>query len=412
MSAGDAMVTAIDEVSLSKADDQPSILKRLYFICLAVFCPLIHPTLPFNTAAVDYINLAFGSLFLLHGALSRGKLQVRLLLPFMLLVLASLIAMFNSPVLRVSVLTLAKDIYLFGFFLLLYNLISSERDMRLLLRFWLLVASLEGGLALANVYGNFWIVPTADPTRASGTFENGNMLASYLGVAFFLNFQRYFHSNWFSRALSGFLIFGGIYATKSMSAMLGSLLGMVLLIVGYWWQGSWQQRVKLGIGVLMLAAVATVILPMVMAEKNFVDRAPRSSHERFKIWQAGYETFLAHPMGVGPGAFKYVGHGPYNAEGTREELHNDYMGALVERGVLGLFAHLAFMGTLISMVVYCLRQARTDKEFLWATGMAAVILYILTDSFTHEVMHDRHVWVAFAIIAAEEKLIRHSRINS
>jgi O-antigen ligase len=376
-----------------------------------VFCPLIHPALSFNTAAVDYINLAFASLFLLHGAFSRGRLRVRLLLPFMLLVLASLIAMFNSPVLRVSVLTLAKDIYLFGFFLLLYNLISSERDMRLLLRFWLLIASLEGALALANVYGNFWIVSTEDPTRANGTFDNGNMLASYMGVTFFFFFQRYFDMSWLSRALASLLIFGGVYATKSMSAMLGFLLGMVLLMVGYWWRGSWQQRVKLGVGVLALAAVATIILPIIMGTKNFVDRAPRSSHERFKIWQAGYETFLAHPMGVGPGAFKYVGHSPYNAEGTREELHNDYMGALVERGVLGLFAHLAFMGTMIGMVVYCLRQARTEREFLWGTGMAAVILYILTDSFTHEVMHDRHVWVAFAIIAAEEKLIRHSRIN-
>lgn len=405
------MVAAIDEMSLLREEDQPSILKRLYFLALAIFCPLIYPTLPFNTAAVDYINLVFGSLFLLHGVFSRRKLQVRLLLPFMLLVLASLIAMFNSPVLRVSILTLAKDIYLFGFFLLLYNLISSERDMRLLLRFWILIASLEGALALANVYGNFWLVPTTDPTRANGTFVNGNMLASYLGVTLFLIFQRYFHSGWFSRALSGFLIFGGIYATKSMSAMLGSLLGIALLMAGYWWQGSWQQRAKLGIGVLMLAAVATVILPVVMETKNFVDRAPRSSGERFKIWQAGYETFLAHPMGVGPGAFKYVGHSPYNAEGTREELHNDYMGALVERGVLGLFAHLAFMGTLISMVVYCLRQARAGREFLWATGMAAVILYVLTDSFTHEIMHDRHVWVVFAIIAAEERLIGRSQIR-
>jgi O-antigen ligase len=403
------MVTAIDEAPLSRSEDHPSILKRLYFLALAMLCPIVYPSLPFNTAALDYINLAFGSLFLLYGALGRKKLQVRLLLQFTLLILASLIAMFNSPVLRISILTLAKDIYLFGFFLLLYNLIDSERDMRLLLRFWLFVASLEGGLALANVYGNFWLVPTADPTRANGTFENGNMLASYVGVTFFFVFQRYFDMGWLGRALAGLLIFGGIYATKSMSAMLGFLLGMMLLIVGYWWQGSWQQRLKLGMGGLMLAAAVTVSLPMIMQTKNFVDRAPRSSEERFEIWQAGYESFFAHPMGVGPGAFKYVGHSPYNAEGTRTELHSDYMGALVERGVLGLFAYLAFVSTVISMVVYCLKQAETEREFLWGLGMAAVSMFIFTNALTHEVMHDRHVWVAFAIIAAEEKLIKRSR---
>lgn len=160
---------------------------------------------------------------------------------------------------------------------------------------------------------------------------------------------------------------------------------------------------------LLLAAAVTVSLPMIMHAENFVDRAPRSSGERLKIWQAGYDSFLAHPLGIGPGAFKYVGHSPYNAEGSREELHNDYMGALVERGVQGLFAHLVFMGTIIGMVWYCLKQSQTEREFFWRMGMAAVVLYILIDSFTHEVMHDRHVWVAFAIIAAEEKLIKRSR---
>jgi hypothetical protein len=61
------------------------------------------------------------------------------------------------------------------------------------------------------------------------------------------------------------------------------------------------------------------------------------------------------------------------------------------------------------MVVYCLKQAETEREFLWGLGMAAVSMFIFTNALTHEVMHDRHVWVAFAIIAAEEKLIKRSR---
>ncbi|ADJ29592.1 O-antigen ligase family protein [Nitrosococcus watsonii] len=406
------VTTTIGKGAVARPDDRSSILKRLYLLALAVFCPMVYPSLPFNTAIVDYINVAFGGLFLLYGVLGRRKPQIRLLFPFTLLVLASLIAMFNSPVLKINILTLVQDIYLFGFFLLLYNLLDSERDMRLLLRIWLLVASLEGGLALANMYGSFWIVPTADPTRANGTFANSNMLASYLGVAFFLNFQRYFDSSLLSRMLSGFLIFGGMFATKSMSAMLGFLLGMMLIMVGYWWRGSGQQRLKLGVGVFMLAAVITVSMPMIMQTENLFERAPKSSEGRLKIWQAGYESFLAHPMGIGAGAFKYIGHGPYNAEGGRSELHSDYMGALVERGILGLLAHLIFLGTIISMALYCLKQAQTEREFFWGIGVGAVVLYILIDSVTHEVMHDRHVWVIFAIIAAEEKLIKRSRARA
>ena len=51
-----------------------------------------------------------------------------------------------------------------------------------------------------------------------------------------------------------------------------------------------------------------------------------------------------------------------------------------------------------------MKSARTDKEFFWACGLSAMFLFILIDAGSHEVMHYRHVWIAFVLIAVQAKL--------
>jgi O-antigen ligase len=156
---------------------------------------------------------------------------------------------------------------------------------------------------------------------------------------------------------------------------------------------------------LVFWSITILILPQLMQVPNFLDRAQDSSEGRYFIWKAGFESFINNPlgMGIGPGGFKETG-------GVEAELHSDYLSFLVERGIIGFIGLLSLVGTVVSMLRHCIKNAHSEQEFLWAVGLCAIFLFILINALTHEVMHFRHVWFAFALIAAQEKLIRKELI--
>jgi hypothetical protein len=70
---------------------------------------------------------------------------------------------------------------------------------------------------------------------------------------------------------------------------------------------------------------------------------------------------------------------------------------------------MLLLGTLATKVFRCYRDARSENESLWAAGLGGVFCFTLIDALTHEVLHNRYVWVVFALIAAEHKLARDRR---
>jgi O-antigen ligase len=141
---------------------------------------------------------------------------------------------------------------------------------------------------------------------------------------------------------------------------------------------------------------------------NFLDRLPKSTDERTVIWKTGIDTFLSNPMGtgIGPGGFGEAGFvsGGYWGVGRRISLHSDYLSFLVERGVLGFAGLIIFLVAVALTARRCLRTARSEREMLWACGLIAMFLFILIDAGSHEVMHYRHVWLAFGLLAAQAKI--------
>ncbi len=395
-----------------KASDFYTLSKKLYFFLLAVLLPLANPSLPGNTILVDFINLAFVFLFAILFCIKKTPLGFPLLGPFLVIFLGSLIALFNSQALITSVFTIAQDLYLFMFFLLLYNLIDHRDDLKLLIALWIMVGVFEAILAVLNTYGHFSVGTSKvseveDFTRARATFGNSDAAASYLGVLFFLVFQPYFALKTFWRAVLGVIIFIGMQETKSMSALLGFTVGGFVVFFLYWLYAEGIKKLQLTISALLVVlCIFVIIIPKLMQAENFLDRMPRSANTRMEIWTAGYKSITEHPLGIGPGAFKKIGQGPFNNEGKRAELHSDYISHLVERGPLGFIGLLMLYGALVLLIVKQLGEANTNQEFLWASGLLGMMSFIVVDALNHEGMHYRHVWFAFALIAIQSKLMK------
>lgn len=376
--------------------EMTSLLKFLFFFCAAGLTPLIRPALPGNTAIFDYVAAAFMFIFWI-GLLLGGQIKTRLGAPMALIFLASLIAMLNSAALPMNLLTLAQEAYLFLFFLTLYNLLETQQDFKTLVHSWIFFAGVQGAVMANEILHDSGV-------RAQGTFDNPNMAGSYLGLSVFLVFQPFTRLGWYVKGLYLFLLLFGVFATKSLSAMLAVVVALGITSVLYWVRARGGNR-----GVLVVAALSAVIVvaavsPWWLDTHNFLDRLPKSTDERTVIWQTGIETFLRNPLGtgIGPGGFGVAGFvsGGYWGVGRRISLHSDYLSFLVERGVLGFTGLLLLLVALALGLRRCLRAVKSDRELLWVASLAGMLVFILVDAVSHEVMHYRHVWLAFGLMTA------------
>ena len=406
---------------MSSRIDRASYFKNAYLVAVGVFIPLVgiqdisgnehmtwKPSLPFETTILDYINIPFIYGILMYSFLRRRRLEIRLFTPMLVIVFGSLIAMFNTRHAGTNVIALAQDLYLFVFFLALYNVIQSERDMRTLVLPWIIVAALEGLLILFYFSMNFL-------ARASGTVGDAGGAASYLGISLFFILQPYAKIPLFLKLLFGLIALGAIAATKTLSATFALLISSLLVFTFYWLHVNGVKKLKLGFSGLAVLLIGLAVLPQVMTAHNYLDRAPGSAEGRFEIWKAGLKSFADSPLGIGigPAGFMEAGGGPYNTKtGTRKELHSDYVAFLVERGIIGFIGFLFLLGTIAAMLFRCLRRTSSERELLWVLGLCGIFCFILIDALTHEVMHTRYVWIAFAMIAIQDKLSRARQTDS
>ncbi|MGH9867900.1 MAG: O-antigen ligase family protein [Candidatus Polarisedimenticolia bacterium] len=377
---------------------------QIYLLALAALLPVVVPILPGNTAMVDYVNvLAIGpvALYLLFTK----KLETKALPAVLVILFGSLLSTINSHALEKNLTTLAQEAYLYVVMLMLLNLLDSDREALFLMRCWFLTACVIAVMALSEV--------AVDPTvRARATFDNPNMTASYLGTSMFLILVPRVLV-WRPLALAGgLLIFSGVLATKSMSALVAVTASSALLyFVFYLWADA-RRRFRMAVagGVILLAG--SMVMPSLLAAKNYANRMEYSAEGRELIWHAGVETFLDNPMGIGIGPAGFSSYlvltgGPFKGT-ARKELHSDYLSFLVERGVVGFAGLVLFLVGFVAMLWRCVRGSKGSAALCITLALVGMFAFNMVDSLSHEMMHYRHVWVLLGLIAARDRMMRVS----
>ncbi len=143
------------------------------------------------------------------------------------------------------------------------------------------------------------------------------------------------------------LVGAAIVASQSRGPWIAAGIILVLAMAASLSKRAW---LVMGVGAFFLAVLAAVPVLRERSESIF-DRSHHSNTERVHMWHAGYALWKTRPfLGIGPGNVKAVSADFQTAEerlwGAWGHLHSTYVNFLAERGALGLFAYLVFMGAI------------------------------------------------------------------
>ncbi len=375
-------------------------LRAGYLIVMAGLMPIIVPSLPFNTTLFDWFNMAIIPAVIVV-LLYTSRVEMRLVAPAMIILAGSLVSMVNARAVQVNVLTLAQEIYLFMLFVTLYNILRDATDVTILVVAWMATAVVQSALV-------GWALAGDLAARVVGTFENPNMAGSYLGVSALLCFHPVLRGRPLIRSAYFIVVTLAMLGTKSMSGILSLTTGILFMIAAHTVYGGHKQRVRVAVAAAVLFAIALAALPQALNMENFLDRLPRSSSGRMQTWRVGMSAFLDNPLGlgVGPGGFVEIAivTGGQWGVGERMSLHSDYLAYLVERGIIGFLGLLALLACLAVMLLRGIRASATSEDRLWMFALSAMLLFTAVDSFSHEMMHYRHVWTAVGLMAVQMRL--------
>lgn len=415
-------------ISYREAESRDVIGFGLWAI-LVILLPIQRPLLPLNMEWSDGFMMLLSAYGFVMAWRDRQRLVFPLMVPFWLVMIASLIAMLtgfgDAETMRSGIVAMLQEIYLYVTFLLLVNhLIAVSYPFRdRVFKIWTVVAALVAVTAVLGMFrlgpAMFWAKPASEIrphdsdeiTRAVATFANANAAAVYLSVSVFVALI----TSWpmTARVIFAAWIFVGMYATGSNGAMFSTLLGLTVLM-------SFNSLIvrsgkdKLAIAGIAIVTVSVVLLlglgwlmsPMSspnltldtrdMSLSGNLMRLSTSVERRVALINWAWPHYLQHPLGTGPNSFWKL----------MTSLHNDYIAFLFERGPLGLIAWLWLVGgTLVA--AFRAAQRALEAQHRWQVlALGTGFLAVSINAFTHEVSHMRQVWLLMAFLFASVHIIQ------
>lgn len=381
--------------------------------------PVAIPRWAGNTGPADLFNVLFASLGAAVLWKSRNRLAMPLGLSYLLILLGGIIAMANSVLPADSLLGIAQDAYLFLWFLIAVNLLSfdSAALWRTVCLAWALTAAAEGFLAwlLSSSY-TFTSSILGYPTekaggRALGTFRDPNMAANYLVLSLFILWAAPRPASRKGKWLLTMPILLGILATQSNTAFV-ALAGGVLIALTVNFIARREAVVATGLAILgvvvMLVATFPVLgwhsierttrsLGKVDAFSLSLSRAGGSLERRWERWQDTIRFVGGNVL---------IGVGPRSADDALEEsgyadaaeIHNDYLAAFIERGLIGGLGVLLLFAVASAWTLRVSFSTEVKKEG-WSTAwLAGGMMGMILSAITLETLHFRHAWMFLAVV--------------
>ncbi|MFI9553895.1 O-antigen ligase family protein [Nonomuraea endophytica] len=177
-----------------------------------------------------------------------------------------------------------------------------------------------------------------------------------------------------SRLVMGVLLAGlafTLVASEARTAWFGAVAGLIVVAL------LQDRRIWFVIG--LAGAAAAVILPSSLGEsRTEAGFAGNSVVWRFDHWQQALGLMERNPVtGTGLGTTKLL---------IVKEVHNDYLRAIVETGLLGLAAYAALLVTLALAAARALRTARAGIDRGVAVGLAACVAALAVAALADNVM--------------------------
>ncbi len=386
-------------------------------VLAVIFQPMLHPTGPGNSSPVDVLVIASIVTALVWLAGTHRKLRAPYVIPVLLFIGAGAASGLVSPLPTTALNSIAIDILLFAWCTTVVNVTSAPRAMRCALAAWSWSGIFWAALFVAAWAGHLTPLEGINPAegnRLAFTFGDPNYASWYWDATIFVIFAvRVPGRRWMRFCGYGILLWA-LALTESNGGVLALGIGVVfLLMLRYYRRHGWAGAIAtLLVAGLAVGAFFTVVplnsirqwaltsnQPLLV---NSVGRSAQSSGERSQLEEESITLYQQSDgvLGLGPMSTKQLladGYYPYS-----NEAHNDWLAALSERGVLGLFALLLLAGCVVCRAGPALRRplsAPMAKAVAVPAGIIAAVLAIGVNSYFEEVLHFRSLWLLLGIAA-------------
>jgi hypothetical protein len=379
--------------------------------------PLLVPHGPANTSPIDLVIVAAVGATLLWVTSARRRLRFPYGAPLVLFMAGGALGAMAGPVPGQGLVALSQDVLLLAWCWTVVNVASTPERLKVLLTAWAYSSMVWATILLGAVaVGSATVAGQAarQGGRTALTFVDPTYSANYYFISIMIICATQTPRRRSVRFLAYGLLLASLFTTGSNSAVMALVLGTVtakLVATYHRWGAS-----------AVIAAFAAVALAGVLISANVsltsIENRAHSSKYTFireGLGRGGKSVGQRQTL-VHESAHLYetggpLGQGPVSTKTRLEaemapfvkEAHNDYFAALTERGPIGLLG----LFLLISSVVL---RARILAATRLSSGFSAVIVRpgallgalagTLATSAVYELLHVRHVWTLFAVVAA------------
>lgn len=380
-----------------------------------VLLPVLSPGGPANIAPVDVpIAMAAWACLVWAGGAGR-RLRFPYVVPMVLFMTGGALGAVAGPVPRDGAVTLVQDVVLVVWCWTVVNLGSSPERLRTLTTAWVYgalgwVAVLTIGLILGlpELTGQ----TESEGSRTSLTFLDPNFAASYWFISIMLIWATGLPRHRGVRVLAYILLVVALVSTGSNSGMVSLLVGVSVASIL-----SCHRRYGIAPAALLAAAV---LLGGYLTTLSIDDAQQAAGSSQYRFLRDGIgrsESSVAQRsalMGESMRLYREggpLGQGPVSTKARLKaelapyvkEAHDDYLAALIERGVLGFLALMLLLGAVLTRTAP-LVSGRLAAGFAAAVPRSHVlvgaVVGLLAAMAVNELLHVRHVWTLFAFVAA------------
>jgi O-antigen ligase len=290
----------------------------------------------------------------------------------------------------------------------------TPRALQVVVKTWCLSATAWAVIFLMAEAGGVASVPGGsggEGGRARLWFDHPNMAGNYLVTGFFVILAARYPRRPKLRGLAIAAVLVALLLTGSNSALLSVPLGgLIMILLGVRRRRGTVPAIAVGLCAILATGALWSVAAKPLMEKiqesetavvrYSVGRSTKSANSRESLFTQQLQLFRnGTVLGVGPSATRQVLGETRSA--TVKQAHSDYLGTLVERGPLGVIALVALMG---AVGVRTMSAQHLSPE--WSSvipqpsALAAAAVGFAFTAVTHEVLHFRHLWLFFAIVAS------------
>jgi hypothetical protein len=385
-------------------------------VAASVAClPVLIPQLPGNAAPDDFLLIAAVGALLVWAASTGSRIHVPYVMPMGVLLGSGALAALLGHYPARGALALGQDVLVLIWCGAVATVGLTASNFRLIIKVWAVSATLWSALlilaaaaALTGVAGM-----STSGGRAALTFGSPNTAATYFSVSFMVLLASPWPRRVIPLIVSSGLILGALVLTGSIAGMGGLLVGGVVATVVAIYRRRGPIHAVAGFVVLTFAgallafvAVQAHLVEQAQASsspliRNSVGRSERSSSTHSGQLKQVFDLFWTNPpVGIGPASTKSM----LEAQGaiTVKEAHDDYTATVVERGIFGAIGLALLIGAVVFRAAHMVRvpSPGTAGMIRSTAPLVGALVAVGFASLSHEVLHFRHVWVLFGLIAA------------